>query len=86
MLLKLIAEHNVAGEKFVTCEFSFVQMLGAYDVFANAANQDSLKALIHSSESNGGGMTESRCRLSRSTVVRVILSEESSSRTYAPRL
>jgi alcohol dehydrogenase len=47
MLLKLVAEHKLPAEKFVTHEFSFDQMLEAYDVFANAAKHDALKVLIH---------------------------------------
>jgi alcohol dehydrogenase len=47
MLLKLVAEHKLPVEKFVTHEFSFDQMLEAYDVFGNAAKHDALKVLIH---------------------------------------
>ena len=47
MLLKLVAGHQLPAEKFVTHEFSFDQMLEAYDVFANAAQYDALKVLIH---------------------------------------
>ena len=47
MLLKLVAAHQLPAEKFVTHEFSFDQMLEAYDVFANAAQYDALKVLIH---------------------------------------
>jgi alcohol dehydrogenase len=47
MLLKLVAEHKLPVKKFVTHEFSFDQMLEAYDVFANAAKHDALKVLIH---------------------------------------
>ncbi len=47
MLLKLVAEHKLPADKFVTHEFSFDQMLEAYDVFANAAQYDALKVLIH---------------------------------------
>jgi len=47
MLLKLVAEHKLPAEKFVTHEFSFDQMLEAYDVFGNAAEHDVLKVLIH---------------------------------------
>jgi alcohol dehydrogenase len=47
MLLKLVAEHKLPAEEFVTHEFSFDQMLEAYDVFANAAQHDALKVLIH---------------------------------------
>ena len=47
MLLKLVAEHKLPADKFVTHEFTFDQMLQAYDVFANAAQHDALKVLIH---------------------------------------
>jgi len=47
MLLKLVAEHKLPAEKFVTHEFSFDQMLEAYEVFGNAAKYDALKVLIH---------------------------------------
>jgi alcohol dehydrogenase len=47
MLLKLVAEHKLPAEKFVTHEFSFDQMIQAYDVFGNAALHDALKVLIH---------------------------------------
>ena len=47
MLLKLVAEHKLPADKFVTHEFSFDQMLEAYDVFSNAADHGALKVLIH---------------------------------------
>ena len=47
MLLKLVAEHKLPADKFVTHEFSFDQMLEAYDVFGHAAEHDALKVLIH---------------------------------------
>jgi alcohol dehydrogenase len=47
MLLKLVAEHTLPAEKFVTHEFSFDQMLEAYDVFGHAAEHDALKVVIH---------------------------------------
>ena len=47
MLLTLVAEHKLPAEKFVTHEFTFDQMLEAYDVFGNAAKYDALKVLIH---------------------------------------
>ena len=47
MLLKLVAEHKLPAEKFVTHQFSFDQMLEAYDVFGHAAEHDTLKVLIH---------------------------------------
>ncbi|MDQ1542616.1 MAG: alcohol dehydrogenase, partial [Actinomycetota bacterium] len=45
--LKLVAEHKLPAEKFVTHEFSFDQILEAYDVFGNASQHDALKVLIH---------------------------------------
>jgi alcohol dehydrogenase len=47
MLLKLVAEHKLPADKFVTHEFSFDQIDEAYDVFGNAAQHDALKVLIH---------------------------------------
>ena len=47
MLLKLVAEHKLPVDKFVTHEFSFDQILQAYDVFTDAALHDALKVLIH---------------------------------------
>jgi alcohol dehydrogenase len=47
MLLKLVAEHKLPADKFVTHEFSFDQMIEAYDVFGNASKYDALKVLIH---------------------------------------
>jgi len=47
MLLKLVAQHKLPAEKFVTHEFSFDRILEAYDVFGNAAEHKALKVLIH---------------------------------------
>ena len=47
MLLKLVAEHKLPADKFVTHEFSFDQILEAYEVFGHAADHDALKVLIH---------------------------------------
>ena len=47
MLLKLVAEHKLPADQFVTHEFTFDQMIEAYDVFGNAAKYDALKVLIH---------------------------------------
>ncbi len=47
MLLKLVAEHKLPADKFVTHEFSFDQILEAYEVFGNAAEHGALKVLIH---------------------------------------
>ncbi len=51
MLLKLVGEHKLPAEKFVTHEFTFDQILDAYDVFGNAATHDALKVLIRSRQS-----------------------------------
>jgi alcohol dehydrogenase len=47
MLLKLVAEHKLPVEKFVTHEFTFDQILEAYEVFEHAAEHHTLKVLIH---------------------------------------
>jgi alcohol dehydrogenase len=47
MLLKLVAEHKLPAEKFVTHEFTFDQVLDAYEVFGHASEHDALKMLIH---------------------------------------
>ncbi len=47
MLLKLVTEGRLPVEAFVTHEYSFDQILQAYDVFANASKFDALKVLIH---------------------------------------
>ena len=47
MLLKLVTEHQLPADKFVTHEFSFDQIIEAYEVFGNAAEHDALKMLIH---------------------------------------
>jgi alcohol dehydrogenase len=47
MLLKLVAQHKLPAQKFVTHEFSFDQILEAYEVFGHAAEHDALKVLIH---------------------------------------
>lgn len=46
MLLKLVTEKQLPAEKFVTHEFTFDQILEAYDVFSNAGQHDALKVLI----------------------------------------
>jgi alcohol dehydrogenase len=46
MLLKLVSEHTLPADKFVTHTFSFDQMIEAYDVFGHAADNDALKVLI----------------------------------------
>jgi alcohol dehydrogenase len=47
MLLKLVAQHKLPADKFVTHRFTFDQILEAYDVFGNAAEHDALKMFIH---------------------------------------
>jgi alcohol dehydrogenase len=47
LLLKLVADHRLPAEKFVTHTFTFAQVLEAYDVFEHAAEHDALKVLIH---------------------------------------
>ena len=47
MLLKLVVEKQLPVEGFVTHEFSFDQIIQAYDVFGNASTNDALKVLIH---------------------------------------
>ena len=47
MLLKLVAQHRLPADKFVTHEFTFDQLEEAYEVFGNAAEHDALKVLIH---------------------------------------
>ena len=47
MLLKLVAEHKLPADKFVTHEFSFDQMIEAYETLGDAAKYDALKVLIH---------------------------------------
>jgi len=47
MLLKLVTQHRLPADKFVTHQFSFDQIIDAYDVFANAGQHDALKVLIH---------------------------------------
>ena len=43
-----VAEHKLPADEFVTHEFSFDQMIEAYDVFGHAADHhNALKVLIH---------------------------------------
>lgn len=46
MLLKLVAQHRLAAEQFVTHRFTFDQMLDAYDTFGRAADTGALKVAI----------------------------------------
>lgn len=47
MLLKLVAEHRLPVDKFVTHEFGFDRIEEAYEVFGDAARHNALKVLIH---------------------------------------
>ena len=46
MLLKLVAQHKMAAEKFATHHFSLDHMLEAYDTFGRAAETKALKVVI----------------------------------------
>ncbi len=46
MLLKLVAQHKLTPEKFVTHHFGIDQMLDAYDTFGRAAETKALKVVI----------------------------------------
>jgi alcohol dehydrogenase len=46
MLLKLVAQHKLAAERFVTHRFTFDQILDAYDTFGRAAETGALKVAI----------------------------------------
>ncbi len=46
MLLKLVAQHRLPADKFVTHRFSFYEIEKAYEVFGHAAEHDALKVLI----------------------------------------
>ena len=46
MLLKLVAQHKLAAEKFATHHFTFDQMMEAYDTFGRAAETKALKVVI----------------------------------------
>jgi alcohol dehydrogenase len=46
MLLKLVEQHRLPAEKFVTHHFTFDQMLDAYETFGDAATTKALKVLI----------------------------------------
>ncbi|CAM5394504.1 Alcohol dehydrogenase OS=Leifsonia shinshuensis OX=150026 GN=HNR13_000987 PE=3 SV=1 [Leifsonia shinshuensis] len=46
MLLKLVSQHRLPADKFVTHRFGFDQLTDAYEVFGNAAEHDALKVLI----------------------------------------
>lgn len=46
MLLKLVAQHKLAAEKFATHRFTLEQMMDAYDTFGRAAETKALKVVI----------------------------------------
>ena len=46
MLLKLVAQHKLAAEKFATHHFGLDQMLEAYDTFGQAAETKALKVVL----------------------------------------
>ncbi len=46
MLLKLVAQHKLAAEKFATHHFGLQEMLEAYDTFGRAAETKALKVVI----------------------------------------
>jgi alcohol dehydrogenase len=46
MLLKLVAQHKLAAEKFATHHFGFDEMMDAYDTFGRAAETGALKVVI----------------------------------------
>jgi alcohol dehydrogenase len=46
MLLKLVAQHKLAAEKFATHDFTFDQIMDAYDTFGRAAETKALKVVI----------------------------------------
>jgi alcohol dehydrogenase len=46
MLLKLVAQHKLAAEKFATHHFKLDEMLDAYDTFGRAAQTKALKVVI----------------------------------------
>ncbi|GAB2748874.1 zinc-dependent alcohol dehydrogenase family protein [Nocardioides pakistanensis] len=46
MLLKLVAQHKLAAEKFATHHFKLDEMMDAYDTFGRAAETKALKVVI----------------------------------------
>jgi alcohol dehydrogenase len=46
MLLKLVAQHKLAAEKFATHHFALDQILAAYDTFGRAAETKALKVVL----------------------------------------
>jgi alcohol dehydrogenase len=47
MLLKLVAQHKLAAERFATHHFPLAQILEAYDVFGRAAETKALKVVLN---------------------------------------
>jgi alcohol dehydrogenase len=46
MLLRLVAQHKLAAERFATHHFSLGEMMDAYDTFGRAAETKALKVVI----------------------------------------
>ena len=46
MLLKLVEQHKLTAEAFVTHRFTFDQLIGAYDTFGRAAATKALKVVV----------------------------------------
>ena len=46
MLLRLVAQHKLAAEKFATHHFTFDQVMEAYETFGHAAETKALKVVI----------------------------------------
>jgi alcohol dehydrogenase len=46
MLLKLVAQDKLAAAAFATHQFTFEQVLDAYDTFGRAADTKALKVVI----------------------------------------
>lgn len=61
MLLKLVASKQLPAELFVTHEFTFDQMLEAYEVFGNAAQEKAIKVLIRGSGEPGKSRPTRSC-------------------------
>jgi alcohol dehydrogenase len=46
MLLKLVAQHKLPVERFITHKFALDDVISAYETFGNAAETRALKVLI----------------------------------------
>ena len=46
MLLKLVAQHKLPVEKFVTHRFALDEIIEAYETFGNAAETQALKVVM----------------------------------------